>query len=870
MGEVYQATDAKLGRSVAVKFLPAGFAQDAERSARFEREARVLASLNHPNIAAIYGVEESGGRKFLIMELVPGETLGDRIKRGPIPMEDALKIAVQICEALEAAHENGVVHRDLKPANIKVTPDGRVKVLDFGLAKGLGVGNSGTTDLSNSPTMVTMAETNAGVILGTAAYMSPEQARGRMVDRRTDVFAFGCLLYEMLTGKPAFPGEDFAETLSVILKSEPNYDNLPVDTPPRIRELLRRCLRKDQKSRLRDIGDARIEIIEAESATESAPARAVSISESRTKERIAWAVLVIVTLVTTTFAARYFSHPLPAAEMHVELSTTPTFESVALAMSPNGQTIAYVAESGGQSQIWLRRLDADSAKPLTGTINAVYPFWSPNNRSLGFVADGKLKVIDTESGAVRVLANVPNPRGGSWNQKDIILYTPSNPGVIYQIPAEGGKPVAVTQPRAGLQQANHLFPFFLPDGEHFIFFDAGGPETRGVYIHSLAGGVPRRLFDSETAASYSSGHLFFVQQGMLMAQQFDENQLAIIGNPFQISGNLPGGTQRQPVAVSPTGTIVYRALPPPQSPAVPGYFAWFDRMGKDTGSHPEFLAGGAHWGLSKDGRNFAQEKTTDGNIDIWRIDYGRGVRNRVSMDPVADTFPEWSPNNEHIVFTSNRKSITYDLYVAVADRPGSDELLLSSNENKIATDWSRDGRYILYRNFSATTGYDVWALPVDAQGKKNGEPINVVNTPADERDAQFSPDGNWVAYQSNESGVFEIYVQPFPGGGAKYQVSKGGGAQARWNPSGKELFYIGMDSKLISVPMKLAPDGQHVEAGMPAPVFLTTLRDGELQTTNRQQYAVSPDGQRFLMRGFPITPSTVPLSLIVNWKPESK
>jgi serine/threonine protein kinase len=863
MGAVYRARDSKLKREVAIKVLPDAFAQDDAAVARFQREAEVLASLNHPNIAAIYDLVESGKSRFLVLELVEGETLAERISRGPIPIVEALGIAKQIAEALEAAHEKGIIHRDLKPANVKLAPGGMVKVLDFGLAKT----RAAEADLSSAPTMA--SATMPGMILGTAAYMPPEQAKGHETDRTSDVWSFGCVLYEMLVGRPVFEGATVSETLAEVLKGEPGFGLLPGDTPEGIRRLLRRCLQRDQKIRLRDIGDARIEIGEAQSAP--VPGRVVlqapNPPASRMKERILWISLAVFALIAVTLGVRAL-HPVPPSpEMRVEINTAPTFSPTSLAISPDGQKIAFAAQYQGRSQLWLRSLDSVVARPLAGTGNpygANPPFWSPDNRSIGFFADGKLKRIDIDSGSVKVLANAPNPRGGTWSQDGTILFAPVSPGVISQISASGGKQMDVTQLEG--PQAYDQWPQFLPDGRHFIYYVFGADDIRGVYLRSLGASKSVRLFDADSAAVYaSSGHLLFVQKGMLLAQGFDADRQAPNGNPFPVGEQVSfTSTNIVAVSASPAGPIVYRGNQ--AAPSTSSQFGWFDRTGKLVGNLSDLLTGNSHWSLSPDGRNFAQERSTNGNNDIWRIDLARGVRNQFTSDPAPDTFPVWSPKGDRIAFTSNRKSAVYDLYQGLADKPGSEELLLATSENKIATDWSADGRYLLYRNFNQDSGYDIWALPLDGNGKRNGEPLPIVRTPADERDGQFSPDGKWIAYQSNDTGAYEVYVQPFPGPGPQYQVSKGGGAQARWNWNGKELFYVAPDGKLMSVSMRLDSSGLHVEAGVPVPLFLTTMRGPEVQSPNRQQYAVASDGQRFLMRSEAISPNTLPLTLILNWK----
>ena len=865
MGAVYRARDPKLRRDVAIKALPEEFSNDEMALARFQREAETLASLSHPNVGAIYDLLELEGARFLILELIEGENLSARIGRGPIPLEEALPLAKQIAEALEAAHEKGVTHRDLKPANVRLTPSGIAKVLDFGLAKS----PAAQTDVlsTNAPTVA--ATTTPGMILGTPAYMSPEQAKGRETDRTADVWAFGCVFYEMLTGRPAFEGETASEVLAEVLKSEPKWDRLPAGTPQSIRRLLQRCLRKDPRARLRDIGDARIEITDAINSPET------PLPASDTKERLAWPVLALVGIVAVVallagVAGAYFLRPSEIdPELRVDIAAAPSYMGVSLAISPDGRKIVYSGEFDGHSQLLIRNLDSSDSKPLPGTNFGTFPFWSPDSKKVGFFADLKLKTIDLEKNAVQVLANAVNPRGGTWNQKDVILFAPVSPGVIYRIPAAGGKVEAVTQiDPSQAQYLLHVYPEFLPDGDHFLYYVNGSAQSRGVYVSSLSAPKPERILETDSSAVYAAdGYLMFVQKSILTAQAFDLKTLKISGSAIPISDHMGLSQARAAISASAAGPVVYRAAAAVPGATTPIHAAWFDRGGKEVAIFPGGIGG--HWSLSSDDKSLVTERTSNANIDIWRVDGSRGLLSPVTMDAAADTFPTWAPDGEHLVFTSNRKGVTYDLYIGSVNRPGGEELLLSSSENKIATDWSADGKYVLYRNLSPETGYDLWALPITKDYKKGGEPILVAQTPGDERDGQFSPDGTWVAYQSNKSGTFEIYVEPFPGPGAKYQVSQNGGAQVRWNRNGKELFYIAPDARLMSVAMHLDPTGKNFESGIPMPLFSTSLRGLEVQSTNRQQYAVSADGQRFVTRSGSPPPDTEPMRLLIHWKPKS-
>ncbi len=649
--------------------------------------------------------------------------------------------------------------------------------------------------------------TGAGTILGTAAYMSPEQAKGRPADTRSDVWAFGCVLYEMLTGSRAFPGDDVSETLAAVIRAEPDWSVLPTETPAVLRRLIRRCLHKDRRERLQHIGDARLELNEATSAPDLDGDRTPSLP--RRRERLAWIVIAAgLALAAAVFGVRAFRSTPPAAEMRFEISTPPTTDPPSLAISPDGQTIVFVATFEGRPRLWLRALNATSIRPLAGTEGGFYPFWSPDGRSIGFFADGKLDRIDIDGGLVRALANAPNPLGGTWNRDGTILFTPNYTGPIFRVSAAGGEAAAVT--RMDAQQGSHHFPQFLPDGRHFLYHASGSTEVGGVYAGQIEGGTATRLLDADASGVYAaSGHLLFVRQGRLIAQEFDPARLALSGTPVPIDEQrvVVGIATAVGLSTSAAGPIVYRAgLPTGQR-----QFIWFDRSGKELGKvgDPD-SADPQDPLLSPDGRRLALDRIVNGNSDVWTFDLGSNLLSRSTFDMAADFGPVWSPDGSRFVFGSNRKGI-FDLYVKPAAGARQEELLLATPQNKAPGDWSPDGRFVLYRSPGPTTGFDLWAVPVDGERK----PFPVVQTNAEERDGQFSPDGKWIAYQSNESGRVEVVIQPFPGTGGKLQVSANGGAQVRWRRDGKELFYIALDGRLMAVPIQLAANGQSAETGTP-------------------------------------------------------
>jgi serine/threonine protein kinase len=857
MGEVYRAEDTKLGRDVALKILPASFTNDPERVARFRREAQVLASLNHPHIAQIHGLEEANGTQFLVLELVDGESLDKRIARGPIPVDEALGIAKQIAEALEAAHEKGIIHRDLKPANIALTEDGHVKVLDFGLAKA--VDPTTPSDLSMSPTITSPAMmTGVGVILGTAAYMAPEQAKGRPADKRSDIWAFGCVVYEMLTSRRAFPGDEVSDVLAFILAKEPNLGTLPTPTPPSIRRLLQRCLQKDRTDRLRDIGDARIEIRDA--LTKSDAEETVAATPNADNRGRLWAALVSIlafVLIAAVAIVRGFRPAAPTPEMHLEINTPSTSVPASLAISPNGRAIAFVGSVEGQSRLWLRMFDSVTPRPLPGTDGAQDPFWSPDSRSVAFFADNKLKRVDIEGGSVRVLAKVYRGTGGAWSRDGVILVSRlGNP--ISRISDTGGEPVEVP----GLfQQGSDFSPQFLPDGHRFLYRVRGTPEADGVYVGQLDGKLEaRRLLESATGAVYApSGHLLFVRQRTLFAQRFDPVGLRLTGNPFPVTEDSRDCACLG-LSVSDTGSFAYRTTAP--SPERP--FIWFDRFGNELSKVGNSAM--ASPSLSPDGHRVVgyRGNPVDGNIDIWMVDVTRGVFSRLTDDVADDVRPVWSPDGDHIVFTSNRKG-TQNLYRKSAVAGGSEELLLATEQQKGVSDWSSDGRFVLFDSRDPKSGTDIWALPLDKSGKP-GKPFVVVQTNFEEQSGQFSPDGNWIAYQSDESGRHEIYLRPFPGPGNKWPVSTNGGTQVRWRRDGKEVFYVSLDGRLMAVPIRVASNGAPPEVGAPVALFAPPLGGAVQQADFRHQYMVSSDGQRFLVATVPEGVNS-PITMILNWKP---
>jgi Tol biopolymer transport system component len=858
MGEVYKARDSRLNRDVALKVLPAAFAADTERMARFEREARLLASLNHPHIAALYGLEESGGTPALIMELVDGPTLADRIAAGPIPIDEALPIAREIAEALEYAHERGIIHRDLKPANIKVKPDGTVKVLDFGLAKAV-TEDSLTVDMNNSPTL-SMGATVAGVILGTAAYMSPEQAKAKPADRRADIWAFGVVLYEMLTGKRLYQGETTAETLAAVIQQTPGLDKLPPSTPPAIRNLVARCLEKDPRQRLQHIGEARIAIEHSE-----APAAEAGAPRANSRERVTWAALATIFLLTTVALAAllYFRRPPEDARaIRFSVSTpdgwvlaqrlgTTGGSPAPLAVSPNGRDVAFVAtKSDGTSELWVRPLDALTAQMLAGTEGASSPFWSPDSRLLAFFANGKLKKVDVSGGPPIELCDAADDRGGTWGRDGVIVFAPSNATALLQVPAAGGSPKPATVLAPG--ERVHLRPTFLPDGRHFLYSTRGRTGTGPVYAGTLGSNERKFLVNADsTNVVYSEGHLLFLRDTSLMAQPFDAQHLSLTGDAFpiveqvQTQSTLTVGL----FSASENGVLLYQT----GASSTDSQLVWYDRTGKDIAP----LGDSAHYGdveLSPDGKR-AAVSLFEGNQPpaIWIYDVARGLRTRFTFGPAAAVASIWSPDGSRIAFSATDKGHG-DLHQKASNGSGVDEVVLEDDAYKFPFSWSPDGQFILYTSLGATTRRDLFIVPLAGDRK----PIPFLNTGFSGAEGKFSPDGRWIAYVSNESGRDEVYVAPFRGPGGKWQVSTSGGVFPRWRRDGAEIFFLTLDNKLMAAERNGKVGS--FEVGSVTPLFDTLAVQGL-----RYPYDVSADGQRFLINTGPEHVTDEPLAVVVNW-----
>ena len=853
MGEVYRARDAKLGRDVALKVLPESFARDAERMARFQREAKVLASLDHPNIASIYGLEDSSSTHALVMQLIEGPTLADRIKSGPIPVDETLRIAKQICEALEYAHERGIVHRDLKPANIKVTNDDAVKVLDFGLAKAL-EGDASSMDISTSPTISRLA-TMQGVLLGTAAYMSPEQAKGKSVDRRADIWAFGCVLYEMLTGKMAFSGEAVTDTLAAVIMKDPDWSRLPAGTPVRVRVLLQRCLQKDPKQRLRDIGDARISLDEVLSgAPDPALAGTPRAAAPLWLRALPWALGFLAAAAASV--AVWTLKPSPSKPVTRTVINLPPgqrlagFGDLVLAISPDGSQLAYVATTqgaGGETQqIYLRAMNSLEANPISGTEGAVDPFFSPDGQWLGFFADGKLKKISVNGGPAQILADDSTPEGASWSSQGMIAFS-FGAQFLQQVSDGGGTPQPLTHSEKG--EIGHVWPEFLPGGKAVVF-----EGSASVAAQPIGAGERRNLIPGGISPRYlSPGYLIYAQAGNLMAVPFDPQRLEVKGTPVPVVQDVvqsPAAPAPAQYSVSATGSLIYV---PGNVQVSQSKLVWVSRNGAEQPlPAPERDYGDPR--VSPDGRRVA----LDSGNQIWIYDLARDTLTRFTFEGDTNVSPAWTPDGKRIAFTSSRGG-NLNLYWQMADGSGGLERLTTSEHLQVPLSWSPNGQLLSFIELNAGAPIRVLRL-----SDRKAQPF--LQTAANEGAPQFSPDGRWMAYLSDESGRNEIYVQPYPGPGGKWQISTDGGREPVWNRNGRELFYRSRD-KMMAVDITTEPS---FSAGKPKMLF-----EGHYFSATGAlfpEFDVSPDGQRFLMLK-PVTQeqaAPTQINVVLNWTEELK
>jgi serine/threonine protein kinase len=877
MGEVYKARDTRLERTVAIKVLNSQLVANAESRARFEREAKVISQLQHPHICVLHDVGSDHGTEFLVMEFLEGESLADRLRKGPLAPDDVLKIGIQIADALEKAHHAGIVHRDLKPANVMLTKGG-AKLLDFGLAKPAALGaaaeasasksvfNAALTQASPAPSPGTPLS-GAGSVVGTVLYMAPEQVQGLETDVRSDIFSFGVLLFEMITGRRAFQGKTQASIVGQILAVDPPaVSTIVMQSPPGLDRVVRFCLEKDPDERFQSAHDLKLQL-ELVQEIGHTPATIPSGGTLRIRRRLLWSAAVIALASALVIAGlRLLPKPeQPVVRSYILAPEGKSFVSGQLggtwpSISPDGEKVAFSAGSpDGRSALWVRQLGSLESRQLPGTDGATLPFWSPDSRYLGFFADQKLKKIDTQGGPPQSLAEAPVGRGGSWGPDGTILFTPSANDVIWRVPAAGGTPEKVTTWDSKAGENSHRWPQLLPDGKHFLFFVRAGNEINGTYLGSLDAREPhRKILLGPTKTSFAPpGYLLFVRDGTLLAQRFDVQRYALSGEPQPIAQHVHAamGIYAASFSASTDGKIAYQ-----QGTAED--IGWglvaLDAPGKPQ--KPVVERAVVLWpSFSPDARKLAVQMNdaATGNGDIWTIDLGSGRRTRLTFDPSVDSSPVWSPDGTRIAFHTGRFS-TGHIFEKRADGTGEEQPLFAGDVSDYPDSWSPDGRFLLFERQEGSA-YNIWLWPNFGDRK----PYPFLHNAFNKQRGQFSPDGKWVAYQSDESGRSEIYVVPFPDAKGRWQVSSSGGRQPRWRGDGKQLYFLSPENKLTMVDIKTTGDA--LESG--AERVLTGLQP---PAVTGALYDVSRDGKLFI--GLKATPSlsSEPFVLIQNWIAEMK
>ncbi len=883
MGVVYLAHDSRLDRDVENKRLPEELLENRDRLDRFEREAKLLASLNHANIAGVHELEEMDGVHYLILEYVDGEDLSDRLAAGALPVDETLHIAKQIARAVEAAHARGVIHRDLKPGNVKVTVDGDVKVLDFGLAKAFEDPTSMATAVPDSRTVVqTESPTVAGVVLGTAGYMSPEQARGKPIDKRSDIWSFGCILYEMLTGACPFPGESVAESLGATIHKEPDWSALPERVPPNVQLLLHRCLQKDRSRRLQDIGDARVELDDTLSGSTQIWTGGVSIPTPVPRSKWRSAPWVLAMLVPLTLAIGFgVAYARLAGERPavVRASVPPPADTMFLpagdlagpvVVSHNGRMLAFAATGDdGQQRLWVRSLAETTASVLPGTEGGTFPFWSQDDRAVAFFADDLLKRVGLVGGTPITICLALNGRGGTWNRDGVILFAPNAVGPIHRVAATGGASAPVTTMDRS-RHTSHRWPSFLPDGRHFLYSAIHHEGTRAqenaIFFASLDGATNREVMRSAVNGQYAAGHLLSVLQGTLMATRFDAGTGRLHGDPRPLATGVAYslGTWNAAFSCSPAGVIAYHCGALVQGEGA--RITWYDRSGQELRSVSQ-VTGNSSLRLSPDGKRLAfVSDEASSSIDLWIYDTERELPMRLTFMPGWETSAVWSADGSELMFGFAYRT-GGDSPAGIYRAPvggGAPQLVLEQPQDGShlwPLDWSPDGRYLIFGRGQAVTrtAGDLLVLPVDPPG----DPVVLVGTTSFNEDwARFSPDGRWIAYNSTESGRNEVYVIPWDpetghAGPGKWQISNGGGRLPKWSVDGSELFYVSDDDMLVAV--KVDVDGDRFRPGVNEPLFALRVVVGN-------NFDVDPQG-RFVLTS-PDEQSDRPIELILNWTSE--
>jgi Tol biopolymer transport system component/tRNA A-37 threonylcarbamoyl transferase component Bud32 len=853
MGVVFKARDTKLLREVALKVLPEHFADDPDRLSRLQREAQLLASLNHPNIAHVYGLEQVGSGACIVMEFVAGETLADRLAHGPIPLDDAVGIAKQIAQALAAAHQQGIVHRDLKPANIKLTANGTVKVLDFGLAKPIAASARGSGS-SMLPTMV--SGSGVGTITGTVAYMSPEQARGKEVDTRTDIWAFGCVLYEMLVGRPAFDGETPTDIIAKVVTGQPDFAALPAGTPAPIRFLLAATLNKNIAQRLQHIGDAAL-FLDQGAFPAAGPPAAPSQSRSTRTLAVIGAAAVVVLAAALGAAALYLRSGAPRVGPAMMFQIALPGFVAGTGVSSDAKHVVFMAEPRGEKRaLWIRTISSEAVQKIPGSDNPLGAAGSEDGQWVAFVADKKLKKFDTVSGSVQTIADFDGVvRGLSWAHGVILVAT--NTGLV-RVSDEGGAFTPVTELDKKHRENAHFMPVFLPDGNHFLYAiisDPELPQNSGFFVGSLDGKTKTRLAPLGTrlnGLAYAPPGYLLISGESLTAQRFDASTLTLSGAPVQIADAVDG------FGVSNTGLLLYRKS---SGNAADKQLAWFDRAGRQL----EPLGPKGNYGnveLSPTGDRVAVDMAVDGNSDVWVIDVARGVPSRITFAQSREWTPVWSPDGSRLAFGSGRDRGSHT-YQKSAAGVGVETPMFKSDASEIPVAWSHDGRYIVFSRLKGPNGGGVDTWLMDLSGEPKASPY--LESPFDKAQARISPDGRWLAYTTNDSGMYQIVVQSFPDPNrGRWQITAQGGIEPKWRHDGRELYYLALDGNVMAVPITETKPGQPFEAGAAVRLFQTPLTVSRTDVPRNRRYDVAPDG-RFLIAMPVAAGGPEPVTAVVNW-----
>jgi len=857
MGEVYRARDTRLDRTVAVKVLPEHLTADAELRQRFEREAKTISQISHPHICALYDVGREGDRDYLVMELLDGESLAARLDKGPLPTEQLLRYGIEIADALDKAHRLGIVHRDLKPGNVMITKTG-VKLLDFGLAKF----QAAAQDKASSGVSVLKTEAQAsqplttrGTVLGTFQYMAPEQLEGGEADSRSDIFAFGALLYEMATGKKAFTGKSQASLAGSILRDDPvSVTEIAPMLPPALNRVIKTCLAKDPEDRFQTAHDVKLQLQWVAEGGSQAGVAAPVAARRKSRERLAWGVAAVALLAAAGLAYGFVRRaPVKPRPVRFEIAIPEGVVSIdAPRISPDGRYIAFNATNAeGKTQIWVRALNALAAQPLPGTEGTTRPFWSPDSRFLGFFAEGKLKKIEVTGGPAQKICDAPTGADGTWSSEGVILYDGTGNDPIHRVSAGGGSPTVAVKPEKDGQVG---WPEFLPDGRHYLYMAIGAkPDDSNYRVGTLDSTETTLFAPAQTLVTYAPpGHLLFVRDRTLVAQPFDAKAIKIKGEPIPLAEQI--GTDNVGLAtfsVSREGTLAYR------TGETGGRLVWVDVSGKEleqVGERGDYR----NPALSPSGDRlaFSVGDPRGGKDDVWIRDLARGVNSRFTFGGANNGAPLWSPDGTKIVFRSDRNG-TPDLFEKSASGQGEETLVFKSNEAKAPTSWSRDGRYIAFSSQNPKSSWNTWALPTFGDRK----PFPIVAGPFVEVNAVFSPDTRFVAYQSDESGDPEIYVQTFPVASGKWQISNAGGIDPSWRADGKALYYRSADQRLMAVEIQ---SGEGFNVGLPQPLFPARVRSG----TTRNKYAASRDGQRFLLSAPLGREALIPTTVVLNWNAE--